>query len=292
MSLRNFIFALFIITLIGINFSCNLINPVQPIPSYIRINSISLTAAGHPISQYGSISSKITDAWVYIDGHPIGAFELPAKFPVLWTGTHSVTIYPGIKVNGIAETRAIYPFYSSFVSNVNLVSDSIITIDPKTITYNTVPEWKEDFEDAGVSLSTDTIYSNAYLKKTNDVTKVFEGNYSGIVDMDASHNLFRCKTINSYSLPLADSPVFLEMNYKTNEEMLVGLYATNGSETERLEVLYINKTDTWNKIYINLKTAISNTSLLSPTFQVFIEVQKSSDVSNPEILLDNLKLIY
>ncbi len=58
-----------------------------------------------------------------------------------------------------------------------------------------------------------------------------------------------------------------------------------------LDVLYINKSDKWNKIYINLKNAVNNA--VNPIdFNVYIEVQKSSDVANPEILFDNFKLVH
>jgi len=208
------------------------------------------------------------------------------------SGMHKVAIKPGIKVNGISGTRAIYPFYESYVANMNLVKDSIITVNPK-LEYNsyTVFEWKEAFEDGGISLEK-TAFSDTNIEKTSDKTKVFEGSFSGIVHLDATHNFFQCKTMYSYDLPIGDTPVFLEMNYKTNEEVTMGLYAMSSSQTERLDYLILNKTETWKKIYINLKSVIERTTVISPTFQVFFEVTKSSDVSNPEILFDNLKLVH
>jgi hypothetical protein len=290
MSLRKIFFILFVPALLGIMASCELINPEESIPSYIHIDSLSVNTASNP--EYGSSSSKITDAWIYIDDNIAGAFELPATIPLLFSGKHKVTIKAGIKVNGISGTRAVYPFYETYTASVNLVPDSMITINP-VLNYNsyTVFEWKESFEDGGISLDP-TAFSDTTIDKTSDPSKVFEGSFSGIIHLDASHDFFQCKCLDSYTLPTNDDPVFLEMNYKTNNEITVGLYANGSSQTERLDMLVLNKTDQWKKIYINLKSAINRTSVLSPTFQVFFEIQKNSDVSEAEILFDNIKLLH
>lgn len=267
--------------------SCDFINPEEPVPSYIHIDKFTLTTT----SEQGSSSSKITDAWVYVDDQLIGAFELPATFPVLQEGIHNVKIKPGIKVNGIAATRAIYPFYTYYSSDVTLIKDSAITINP-TITYNasTVFEWKEAFEDGGISIEK-TMFSDTIMEKTSDVNALFEGNYSGVVHLDENHILYEGNSINNFDLPGGDTPVFLEMNYKTNCEIYVGLYANSSTQSTPFGILYLNKTDTWNKIYINLKTAV-NSNTGATGFQVFFHIEKSSDASSGTILFDNIKLIH
>jgi len=99
--------------------ACNIINPAEPVPSYVHIEKINLSTTYSP---EGSNSSKIADAWVYMDGSLLGCFELPVTFPVIGTGTHSFTIKPGIKVNGIAATRAPYPFFNSYDKIVTLTA--------------------------------------------------------------------------------------------------------------------------------------------------------------------------
>ncbi|MFA4852141.1 MAG: hypothetical protein WC599_06450 [Bacteroidales bacterium] len=289
MSLLKILYILSIVVIICTLVSCELIDPEEQIPSYIHIDSIGVSTQGH-YSEYGSSSHKITDAWVYIDDQLIGAFELPATFPVLWEGTHTVTVKPGIKVNGISATRSIYPFYEPYVVSLNLVKDSIITLNPTVTYFPSTVKWKEDFE-VGISLE-ETLFSDTTIVQTlAGDPEAFEG-YSGVVHLDATRDFFQCKTINSYELPRADNPVFLEMNYKTNEKILVGLYANSTTQTERLEILNINSSNTWNKIYINLNNAINRTTINPDNFHVFFEVQKSSDVSNSKILFDNIKLVY
>ena len=87
--------------------SCNVINPATPVPSYIRVNSIKLYT---DYSTQGSNSNAITDAWVFVDEQVIGVFQMPVNVPILYSGSHTVTIQAGVIVDGIAATRINYPF--------------------------------------------------------------------------------------------------------------------------------------------------------------------------------------
>lgn len=288
MSLLKILYTFSIVVIIGIFVSCELINPEEQIPSYIRIDSIGLSAQDY--SEYGSSSHKISDAWVYIDNQPIGAFELAAKFPVLWEGTHTVTVKPGIKVNGISATRSIYPFYKPYVVSLNLVKDSIITLNPMVTYFPSTVKWNEDFEKVGITLE-ETLFSDTTIVQTlTGDPEAFEG-YSGVVHLDAARDYFECKTIESYTLPSGDNPVFLELNYKTNEQIYVGVIANSSSQSLPVGILYINKSDVWNKIYINLNNAV-NSSPDATDYQIFFSVRKSADNPSAEILFDNIKLLH
>ena len=106
-------FSLFFIILLFL-FSCEVINNEEDIPSIITIESIELD---------GNHSSKITDAWVYIDNEFKGVFPLPANFPVLNTGELEIIIEAGIKKNGISSSRENYPFFTSFEVNRELLEN-------------------------------------------------------------------------------------------------------------------------------------------------------------------------
>src|SRR5689334_9342546 len=95
--------------------SCNLINPDEQAPGYIAIDTFTFDP-NPTIGETGpSVSTKIKDVWVYIDNKFQGAYELPAKFPVLETGSRKIIVSPGIFLNGIAGTRSPYPFYRATV---------------------------------------------------------------------------------------------------------------------------------------------------------------------------------
>src|SRR5204863_2517430 len=109
----------------------------------------------------GSNSINVADAWVYVDGTIIGTFELPALFPVLHSGSHRLTVRPGILIDGIASTRTVYPFYEGFDTVVNFESEKIVHAFPK-IHYSSSANLThiEDFDHVGTyivrSASSDT----------------------------------------------------------------------------------------------------------------------------------------
>jgi hypothetical protein len=64
-----------------------------------------------------------------------------------------------------------------------------------------------------------------------------------------------------------------------------------GTQTVQQDVLVINPTKTWNKIYINLTPTISNNTDASK-FKVYFKATKEEGAENSEIYLDNIKLLH
>jgi len=268
--------------------SCELINPDETIPSFIHIDSIDVVT---DLQSEGTASHKISDAWVYVDDELIGAFELPATVPILKDGIHRLTIRAGIKSDGIASTRPYYPFYEPVIyDNFKLFKDSVVKVNPVThYSSGAKIAWKEAFEDGGVSLikaSDDT----TSLFKTNDRSLVFEGNYSAYAKILPGDTTFFFRSTDSYKLPISGY-TYLELNYKNNNKFLVGLIANISGSSVSLPVLILNRSDKWNKIYINLTMMVYNYNSATD-FYIFISSTREADVDVPVIYLDNIKLVY
>ncbi|MEM9024932.1 MAG: hypothetical protein AAGB22_14400, partial [Bacteroidota bacterium] len=92
--------------------SCDIINPEEEIPSFLRIDSINLNITNSGIQ--GAPTENITEAWVFWNSELIGVFELPAIIPILAAGQGELQVAAGIQVNGIGAKREIYPFYQAF----------------------------------------------------------------------------------------------------------------------------------------------------------------------------------
>ncbi len=272
--------------------SCELYNPAEPVPSYIHIEKITLVTAVD--GSQGSNSSKIADAWVYIDDQLIGCFELPATFPVTTEGPHQIKVIPGIKVNGIAATRAPYPFYSSYEQAVDLKKTGRIVVNP-IVHYSVSADFDfiENFENAGIILSkspasgVDTIIQRIFSPDPN----VFEANSSGIAYLDATHTFFECVSNTSYNLPKAGAPVFLEFNYKCNHEFAVGIYAHSSAGTIQTAALTFNPSATWNKTYLYLTPVVSS-STNATDFNIFFGMINTTGADSIALLLDNIKLVH
>lgn len=288
--LRKILFLLLIgCPFIMLVYSCELINPDETIPSFIQIDSIDVES-NNP-QEEGSVSHKISDAWVYIDDELIGSYELPATIPILKDGTHRMTIRAGIKSNGILSTRPYYPFYEPIVyDNFKLIKDSIIKVKPVThYSSGAKIAWKEAFEDAGISLINATDDTTSLLITSNPAL-VFEGRNSGYIKILQNDTSFFFRSTDTYKLPISGFS-YLELNYKNNNKFMVGLIAIINGSSVPLPVLILNRSDKWNKIYINLTMTVNN-YISATDFYIFVSSAKEPDVTEPCIYLDNIKLVY
>ena len=273
--------------ILGIH-SCEIINPEEEIPSYIHIDSFQLQI--NDSIKEGSSSHKITDAWVFIDDELLGTFELPVTLPVLNEGKHILKIRAGIKVNGIADTRDKYPFYDFFTENINLIRGATIEVNPVVEYFNTtVFEWIEDFNGVGISLEPKS-NSDTTIKNINASSLVFEGNGSGEIIMDSNMDFAEVFTSSDYQLPKNKTPVYLELNYKNNFVFTIGIYANNPTQSIQNNIIWINPSSEWNKIYIDLTQHVSQ-EINALDFKIFFGVLNSNNES-PEIYLDNIKLLH
>ena len=287
--IKYFIFT-FIFVLITVMQACVKDDP-DLIPTYISIDSIQLISNPNIAHLEGSLSHNITDAWIFVDGEYLGTYELPATFPILKDGTHTLEIKSGIKINGISGTRGMYSLYEAYNTEVDFVKDSVIKVNPRVYYRDfTSFVWMEDFED-GHSSIVPSSRSDTIVELTSDVHKVFEGSFSGIINLDASRFLFEGYSGESYELPHSGEAIYLEMDFKTNNPTLVGMLVNIYGEEIQSSVLVLNKTDEWKKIYINMTNAV-NIYPASSTYSVYFQVLKQDDVSFPEVLFDNIKLVY
>jgi hypothetical protein len=278
----------FLIFLLQVFTSCEKFSGDQTIPAYLKIDSIAFST---DYDLEGSASHSIPDAWVYVDGELIGAFPLPADFPVLKQGLHKDKILPGIKKDGIAATRINYPFYSPIEKTVNLVTDVHTSIGAAATGYDPQANfiWQEDFEAETITLDT-TPRSSVGIHKTQSGTPLtFERQHSGIIEMDTTGDFFECVTHQSYMIP--NSQVFLELDFNTNNNLTVGLMVYSGSIIYQVPVMVLVSTNgKWKKIYIDLTNGLITYTGVT-RFQVYFGNYKDESVSHSQILLDNIKLL-
>lgn len=266
--------------------SCNLINPDEEIPVYFRIKEAKLVTDE---GVEGANTSKINDIWVNIDGNRQGTYELPSTFPVLATGTHNMVFRAGIKVNGIAASRQIYPFFEYYELEKNLIEDSIYEITPiYTYKDQTIFEWIENFEDAGISMQRNS------QSDTNMVVKPYNGqvgNYVGYFAVDALNSRFLYEGIDSFPRPASGSTVYLELEYESDDYLTVGLklISSQYATYEPVITLYPHP-DGLNKIYIELGTLLTS-STGAVFYSVYFSTYKQTDLPKAEFSLDNVKLL-
>ncbi len=269
--------------------ACKKLNPDEPVPSYIHIEKIDLKTDQ---TKQGSNSAKISDAWVYIDEKLIGCFELPATFPVLYEGSHEIKIRAGIKVNGIAASRAPYPFYDMFVQKIELQKNTRLNLKP-VVSYVSFAKFAfmENFEGVGIILAPGPLGTADTMKQTFDKKLVFEGNGAGVARLKKNQATFQCISNTAYALPKGGAPVFLEFNYKCNHNFVSGIYANSLSNVTMTSIIGMNPTESWNKMYVYLSPTISSSSN-AYDFNIYFAMFNGNSEDNLELLIDNIKLVY
>ena len=246
-------------------------------PAYIKINDIELN---------NSSTDKITDAWVYIENQLQGVYELPAKFPLLETGVKEIRIKAGIKNNGISSSRVFYPFYSSFIiNNFELISGEEYTINPVVNYLDNISIFNEDFEGVGLEIDT-TINSNIDFEIVNDSAQKY-----AFANLKDSNSIFEIATIEILDIPKDGSPVFLELDYKSNTEFKTGLYVQESGTVIDESILWIREKETWSKIYVNL-TPVTSNYFNASSFKLYLKMERNFSISENKIYFDNLKIVY
>jgi len=279
------------IVLLSLFSGCNLINPAEPIPSYIHIERIGLTT---DYASQGSNSAKISDAWVYIDGKLQGCYELPVTFPVLMQGNHTVIVKAGIKINGIAATRAPYPFYEQYSRSITLTPGQIETLSP-TVSYSSGVSfpWLEDF-DATNSLQnspsgSDTTIQLITIPSGSTHPDVYEGTGSAAAYLDTHRTNGEFICTPSRVLHGGTTPVFLEFNYKCNASFTVGMYSHGSASSVKTPILNFRSSEGWNKAYLYLTPTIS--AFPGDDYTVFFAMQNGIGMDSMAFVLDNIKLV-
>ncbi len=274
---------LLIIALTTFIFSCNKEKLKAPASSNFIIQNPTVTTSNV------ILSNKITDIWYYVDGQFLGAYPLGNIMPIIGSNKTDIILYAGIKNNGISETRQPYTFYAPYtLSNFDLEQGKTYTISPN-FNYITTANTSvfDNFDGNVVGSLYKSIGDSSYTTIT-DPLKV-KGGIGKSVFMgmsDAKPTAMMVSSIPLYGIPNNGAAVYLELDYKCNQPITVGVI---GGGSDVRTAITLNATSNWNTIYIQL-SAVLTTPPTYNTQEIFVKAVKQTD--NPEIYLDNIKLVY
>lgn len=265
--------------------SCSIFEPASPSPTYLQIDSI-LVNSDQVIS--GSNSSKITDAWVIVDGVYLGTFPVPGKFPVANEGNHNIIIRAGIIEDGISSLRSAYVKYTSFDTTINMKIAETYTITPHVAysSTNVYPNM-EDFEDASLNLVSTSTGNTPLTIITNSDPNSFEGN-SGKATLADTNTVFEIASSVPFTLTL-NTLTYVELNYKSDVDFIIGSYITTTSVYKQ-DLLSIRASSTWKKIYININD-LGGVASNAIAYKIYIHAEKPTSGVPANLFFDNFKVI-
>ncbi len=262
-------------------------------PAFIHIDAIDLKTDE---ASEGTDDHKIVDAWVFNNDNAVGAFELPATIPVFASGQRRIKVVAGIKNNGFVNDRQKYPLYKGFQKKMKLAPGKVDTIHPTVSYFPDLFFWIEDLESTGVQFESTDKSDTGLFRITQPPARVYEGDGSGKAHLTVDQDFLDVRTKENFQPSIGD-PVYLELHYRINDTLTVGLIAKKGAEQVKRPKLSLKpKRDdkgriTWNKTYIEFTDLVS-TQPNAESFELFLEVRKAPAVQEVEVFVDNVKLIY
>lgn len=267
--------------------SCNIINPAEKVPTYIRIDSITVKTDDY--SRTGSPASKITSAWVYVDNSLVGVFDIPSTVPILIDKSAKVALAPGVDYSGFKNYVSTYPFYTFDTFYVSPSQGKAVQ-HSGAVKYSDASQfrWFGDFETGNKfqNVNADKDEDTSIVRVTES-SKVFEGGASGYIYMDATHP--SSENINTDDIKIPGGEAYLELNYKCNTPFVIGMQTTTGGQVVYEYFTGIKANETWNKVYVGLSTFTGKYK--GSAYHIMIKSVLEEGQSNGYVLLDNMKVV-
>ncbi|MFY0642890.1 MAG: hypothetical protein JXR19_00330 [Bacteroidia bacterium] len=224
---------------------------------------------------------------------------MPAQIPVLKEGEQDITIIAGVKKNGSFSSRVIYPFYESVEFTREMIPGVVDTLKPITSYRDQVQfVWLEDFEDQTISLvksgansTVDTLHIESDPSKVIDYDGTIN-KYSSRGTLDTGYQLFEFSSNKIFDLPRQGQEIYLEFNYRSDLELVTGIYPITGSIVSGVPIVNFFSNSEWKKAYVSLKEDVNSSEYIGVDFKVFFGALKSSGDTMANVYLDNIKLIH
>jgi len=259
-------------------------------PAFITTEPFSLEV----LPGQGSNSTAISEIWFYTDGDVLGVVDTPVTLPLLKTGPQQISVFGGIKNNGMGTSRIRYPFYQVYDTTLNIISGNTYTLRPR---FSYLPS-------AIIDASRNFEAGNSFVAGSNNGGTIELLNEpalaaSGVrcVRIKLPPGAAQLSYIDESNITLTSGEVaFMEMDYSCNNTFIVGVYVISGGNSTKVPVLYLTPTQNagaedpgWNKIYMDLGM-IASQNVSANYYRLYIECT-AQESNQPVIYLDDIKIV-
>lgn len=261
----------------------------EPIPARLELSPFDFNVQ---IGQ-GSSANQFTETWVSINNNFLGAFDPDATVYYLDTGVANIVVSPGIRNNGILNDAIIYPMTTSYSLNTHISPGEILKVMPDTrYRPNTSFSFLCDFETGNpFTDNRDSLASSVMSVSTTDP---FEGQNCGILSLTKdSYVVEVAHDISMNDLPFNGTPAYLEVWYKSEISLGIGLVGINVDGVNAFQLMYVTRPTTeWNLLYLDLRDWLFASQL--PSYKIAFRGEYPLDGTKDQydIFIDNIKVIH
>lgn len=240
---------------------------------------------------------NFTHVNVYVDGNNLGCWELPCNVPVLDItegDSVSLVVLPCFRKTGMSNTIQGYPFLNALKETVLLTRGETynVSANPMKYLYSSyayIP-FMETF-----SNSTDFTPTDSVNNALNFLPQVVENRNVGAITLNDQNGLSFDVTSSYITVPIFNYYVYLELTYKIENSMEIGLTVSTATYPNTVHQLGgIYATDEWKTIYFDLSNVIQSYNATSSTITAIklILTGLGDSGKNTHFYIDNMKVIY
>ncbi len=280
-----------VIVAIALLAGCKKLNKEEPRAAYIHLNVPTLTDMdGRDIST----TARISDLWLLDEAKLIGTFEYPTTVPLLQYDSLTVSVFGGVRENGISNTRLPYPFFESYGKRIELKAGEVTEIRPE---FKYKANTKVAFQANGEGRDRHLIAGNGNRAAIGRIggadSLVYAGDSAAIVILNTELNYLEATSTEFLNLP-ANNPVWLEVVFRSDVFVTVGLdvYYTGQNGIRKSKVVLNSSPDEWNRVYINFTNEVSEEAGQKVLFKPFFIATLGEGQTSGRILLDNVRILH
>jgi hypothetical protein len=259
-------------------------------PHFIYFNSAQLVTNA---STQGAPSHNISELWVVVEGKWIGTFDIKKPIPIISDKSNViVTVFPGIRANGSRQDARQYFLMQDINIELQFKEGTIDTIDAVfKYSDNTNFAFAEGFESGNIF--TNILDSDPETSITVTQENPRSGGNCGKARLDKNHKrIVVTSSGDFFELPTRGNMIFLEIDYRTNTELIIGLIGKDlisGVEFST-ELIYLKTQENWNKLYLDLTQSVRESGYSN--FKIFFKAEHNEENDTSEVFLDDIKLLY
>lgn len=257
-----------------------------PVPSYVVLKpAVVLAANGRD-----TLSSRITDFWVYVNDQPAGVWEAGKRIPVIAEGATELKLIAGVRRNGVVSDRIQYPHYLTMASTVDLLPELARTVEPVFRYSNNLTIWSEPFENSGMLLEPDTsIGQAAFTIEPNGPWSSY-----GQIVLNEENRAFRAVTAEPFNVGAYDV-AFIEFDHASDMQFQVGIrYTSTAGITYHVPYLTVQPSlqqdgmPVWSHLYIEATSLFQSVS--GSDKRIYFSSSLGS-LTRGTVKLDNIRVV-
>ncbi|MBK9452318.1 MAG: hypothetical protein IPN95_23430 [Bacteroidetes bacterium] len=278
---------------------CEVINPAEELPAYISIQNPMVSA---PDDTSFRSNTGVRNAWLYHGGFLQGVYQIDPQVdtngrvvPFLQLDQTDFFIEGGIYESGQSSFQIIYPFWDRVSFDWAATAGDTLEVTP--VFHYTDPSKYETpvsvtFEGGGVDF--DRFASGLPDTATFFVTSAtdpYRGLNCGRVDFLPGERYF--EVINTVPFRSTQAlNIFAEITYQNTIPFTVGLIYGSRTSPNRLPIMTISPSGTWNTVYVHMITEVRNIiNALGPNTDLWLWMIADGENKEGYIRFDDIRVI-